>query len=634
MALTYTTDFKGQAIGVSATITSNSFTANTGDFITIAACYADNPDATAWTVSNTGTAITWTKNIETNTGANCKVVVWSGTVGATPPTTVSVQSTAGTATNGSKALFTAIHTGVHTVTPLPAGNLFSGTGGTDVTQAITPTSTGSALWMLVGDWSQTNSFAAAASCTLAATAYNEAGQQTVVPIQPTINPRTDAASFTIGESDTAGTIAWAAWEVQSESNISNYNPRRLNTRDLNKKGFRSNVLRRGVIAWRESVYRDLNPQATNPTVAYSLLCDAGSYSLSGQNALLKYGRSLTCAAGAYALTGQNALLKVAHKLICSAGSYSLSGQIALLKITRQLVCSAGSYALTGQAANLTYARHLTCDAGAYTLTGNDALLKITRQLVCSAGAYSLSGQAATLTYARHLVCSAGAYDLTGQAATLTYTPGVVGPVAYSLTCSPGSYALTGQDALLKVSHSLTCSAGSYALAGQDALLKVAHQLTCSPGAYNLTGLDAILLHTGKIDYSLLCEPGSYDYIGNNAVLEYTPPSTADHGVVHGIYYQDQKRKKRRGKSKLDKLLDKSIAEYKQQLKGFVKSDRPAVKKIVEPFIIDDAINKESFVDYPSLQADIDAIRALMIEYQKFLVQQDEEEILILLLAGI
>jgi len=264
MALTYTTDFKGQALGVSATITSNSFTANTGDFITIVACYGSNPNSTAWTVSNTGTAITWTKQIETNTGSNCKVVMWSGTVGATPPTTVSVQSTAGTDTFGSKALFTAIHTGAHTVTPLPAGNLFSGTGGTDVTQAITPTSTGSALWMLVGDWSQTNSFAAAASCTLAATVYNEGSEQTVVPIQPTINPRTDAASFTIGESDTSGLIAWAAWEVQSDPSISNYNPRRLNTRGLNKQDFRSNVLRRGAIAWRESVYRDLNPQATNP----------------------------------------------------------------------------------------------------------------------------------------------------------------------------------------------------------------------------------------------------------------------------------------------------------------------------------------------------------------------------------
>lgn len=268
MALTYTTDFKGQASGVSATITSNTITANTGDFITIAACYDDDAKSTAWTVSNTGTAITWTKQIETSASQNCKVVMWSGTAGVTPPTTVSVQSTAGAAITGSKALFTAIHTGAHTVTPLPAGNLFSGTGGTDVTQAITPSSSGSALWMLAGDWSQTNSFAAAASCTLAATVYNEAGQQTVVPIQPTTNPRTDAASFTIGESDTAGKIAWAAWDVQANFNISSYNPRRLNTRDLNKTGFRSNVLRRGNIAWRESVYRDLNPQATNPALPH------------------------------------------------------------------------------------------------------------------------------------------------------------------------------------------------------------------------------------------------------------------------------------------------------------------------------------------------------------------------------
>jgi len=101
----------------------------------------------------------------------------------------------------------------------------------------------------------------------------------------------------------------------------------------------------------------------------------------------------------------------------------------------------------------------------------------------------------------------------------------------------------------------------------------------------------------------------------------------------GIYYQDQKHRKI-GKSKLNKLLDKSIAEYGKQLKGFAKSDRPEVKKIVKPFVIDDAINKDSFVDYPSLRSDIDAIRALMVEYQKFLIQRDDEEILILLLLEV
>jgi hypothetical protein len=215
MPLTYTLDLKGQASGVSATITSNTLSVATGDAIDIAACFEDNAMATAWTVSNNGTAITWTKVQETNTANNCKVVRWTGTAGATPPTTVSVQVTAGTDTVCSKALFIVVSTGQHATNPWPSGNAFSGTGGTDVTQSITPTSGGSCLWMLAGDWGATNSFAAATNCTLAASAYHEVGRQTVVPVRPTTQPRTDTSAFSIGETDTAGTIAWVAWEVQA-----------------------------------------------------------------------------------------------------------------------------------------------------------------------------------------------------------------------------------------------------------------------------------------------------------------------------------------------------------------------------------------------------------------------------------
>jgi len=94
----------------------------------------------------------------------------------------------------------------------------------------------------------------------------------------------------------------------------------------------------------------------------------------------------------------------------------------------------------------------------------------------------------------------------------------------------------------------------------------------------------------------------------------------------GIYYQDQKRRKI-GRKPLDKLLDKAIVEYRQELKGFAKSEREEVKAIVAPFV------EDGVVDYPSLQVDIDAIRALMVEYQRFLVRRDEEEILILMMMG-
>ena len=100
------------------------------------------------------------------------------------------------------------------------------------------------------------------------------------------------------------------------------------------------------------------------------------------------------------------------------------------------------------------------------------------------------------------------------------------------------------------------------------------------------------------------------------------PSTNRGG---GIYYQNQ-HKRKRWKGQLDELLDDAIVEYQQQLKGFANRDIAAVKEIVKPFI------QQETVDYESLQADIDAIRALMIEYQKYLIRKDEEELLILLLG--
>lgn len=215
MALTYTIDFKGQAQGVSATITSNTLSVTTGDFIDVIAIYADNPNSTAWTVSNTGTAITWTQQQETNTASNCKVVHWTGTAGATPPTTVSVQGTAGAAFDGSQALCTIVHTGQHATTPLPAGNLFSIASGTDRSQAITPTSAGSNLWMVVGDWAATNTFTAGSNCTLAVTTYHEAGQMTATVVRPTTQPRPDTSAFTLAEADTSGTVIGLAFEVQA-----------------------------------------------------------------------------------------------------------------------------------------------------------------------------------------------------------------------------------------------------------------------------------------------------------------------------------------------------------------------------------------------------------------------------------
>jgi hypothetical protein len=114
---------------------------------------------------------------------------------------------------------------------------------------------------------------------------------------------------------------------------------------------------------------------------YTLTCDAGAYTLAGQNATLTLARKLALDAGAYAYAGQDAALRVDRKLALDAGAYSIAGQDASLQVERRLALDAGAYAYAGQDATLTYtpgagavAYTLACDAGAYVISGGDAAL--------------------------------------------------------------------------------------------------------------------------------------------------------------------------------------------------------------------------------------------------------------------
>ena len=156
-------------------------------------------------------------------------------------------------------------------------------------------------------------------------------------------------------------------------------------------------------------------------VAYSLTCNNGSYSVTGQAATLTYvagahAYSLTCANGSYTVTGQNATLTY----VGAPQNYTLT-------------CANGSYAVTGQSATLTYSAGHTN----YTLS-------------CANGTYSVTGQSAILSVAKKLIANNGSYAVTGQAATLTYTPGSASH-AYSLSCANGAYFVNGQSAILSYS---------------------------------------------------------------------------------------------------------------------------------------------------------------------------------------
>lgn len=226
MAITYTEYFKSLTSGVEgADITSNSISVVSGDLITVAWIVENNwtPNDVGGTItiSNTGTALSWNNIGNTGTqasGDSCYVRVWYAVATASESITITTASN-GTPNTPISSQSVVVHTGVHATTPVPAGNIYSGKKSTDVSQSITPTSSGSCLWAVFGDWSATNTFAAIANCTIESSRH-DATKYTVCVMRPTTQPRTDASAFTLGETDTNGDISYVIWEVQAAPSAS------------------------------------------------------------------------------------------------------------------------------------------------------------------------------------------------------------------------------------------------------------------------------------------------------------------------------------------------------------------------------------------------------------------------------
>jgi hypothetical protein len=179
-----------------------------------------------------------------------------------------------------------------------------------------------------------------------------------------------------------------------------------------------------------------------------------------------YNPVLTAAQGSYTDSGQAAILAVAHKLTAAQGAYTESGQAAALKRGRTLVAAQGAYTASGQSATLAVGHKLVAATGSLVETGQAAILARGLRVPAVTGAYADSGQAATLRRGFSLTAAQGSYTETGQAATLARTR--------VLAAAQGAYAESGQAAVLRVTHRLVAAQGGYALTGGAAGLASSH----------------------------------------------------------------------------------------------------------------------------------------------------------------
>jgi hypothetical protein len=118
------------------------------------------------------------------------------------------------------------------------------------------------------------------------------------------------------------------------------------------------------------------PVRVGPTGAtnYTLSADAGTTTVTGVAAALKYGRKLAADAGTAVSTGVSAALEYGREIAATAGTAIASTVAATLLWARRLVGLDTAVDVTGTDATLSRTRVLTADAGDVTLTGVNATL--------------------------------------------------------------------------------------------------------------------------------------------------------------------------------------------------------------------------------------------------------------------
>jgi hypothetical protein len=213
VALSYTTFAfdDNTATSPGGDITTTSRTYNAGELVAILFSVDDNGTANNLSIANSGTAQTWTLIANTGSVAGSEHAAgWYCVMSVTQAMTITVSGDSGSSFTSCAAVIQMA--GQHGTTPVPVGNIFSGTGAFDPSQSITPGASGSCLWMIASSFSSGESFTPVANCTIDQT--SGASNFKAVLIRPTTQPRPNASAFTIGETETNGPIAWIAFEVR------------------------------------------------------------------------------------------------------------------------------------------------------------------------------------------------------------------------------------------------------------------------------------------------------------------------------------------------------------------------------------------------------------------------------------
>lgn len=215
------------------------------------------------------------------------------------------------------------------------------------------------------------------------------------------------------------------------------------------------------------------------SVDYPMTASQGSFTLTGQTTLLKFGRKMLATYASFVLTGQSALLKIGKKIIASFGSFTLTGQSATFRKALRMLASQASFTLTGFATSLRLGKGMLATMGNFNTTFQDFLIHRGIKIPITYGAFVLTGQDALLKIGRTMSAIYAQFNLTGQSVLLK--------LGLKMSAVYGQFTLTGQDIIFRLGKELVAVYGSFTLTGQDVVFRVSRIMQAVYGSFTLTG---------------------------------------------------------------------------------------------------------------------------------------------------
>lgn len=236
-------------------------------------------------------------------------------------------------------------------------------------------------------------------------------------------------------------------------------------------------------AFQPNSFQDTGFQAGE---AFTLSAGAGTFTVAGQDALFRNGRTLTSAAGTVAVSGVSARVAADRKTYPAADAYVLSGQSSTFRRTYAAMADAGVYDFVGYAAGVPRGLNIRIFSEPYTTQGVDARLAAARVAQMSPVTYEVTGKNARLARLYTLYPDAQEFAFQGYSASVRYDRKFV---------AQGEYLVSGQSLILRHAHVARIGAGAFNVSGQNARVAREFFVRATPGGYVVTGIPARLFES-------------------------------------------------------------------------------------------------------------------------------------------